>query len=61
MSSTDLVCCYQRQVHELTSKVANMDRELVRMDDYVIRLEVRAARYLLRAQHNARYCALACC
>ncbi len=29
----------ERQIHELTSKLAGMDRELVRMDEYVVRLE----------------------
>jgi hypothetical protein len=27
----------ERQLHELKSKVATLDRELVRMDDYVVR------------------------
>jgi hypothetical protein len=29
----------ERQLHELKSKVATLDRELVRMDDYVVRVE----------------------
>ena len=29
----------ERQIHELKSKVSTLDRELVRMDDYVVRLE----------------------
>ena len=29
----------ERQLHELKSKVATLDRELVRMDDYVVRTE----------------------
>ena len=29
----------ERQLHELKSKVATLDRELVRMDDYVVRTQ----------------------